>query len=78
MRGWQELAEAPRDGTPIQLKIVHSNRHYARSAEEMARWEDEVTGHWIDHNGGGWTWYGMAGEVVAWRPLSDNLDSSTK
>lgn len=33
--------------------------------------EAECEGHWIDFNGGGWTWAGMAGTPIGWRALKD-------
>jgi hypothetical protein len=30
-------------------------------------WEQACNARWIDFNGGGWTWNGIAGTPIAWR-----------
>jgi 2',3'-cyclic-nucleotide 2'-phosphodiesterase (5'-nucleotidase family) len=64
---WQPMATAPKDGRTIHLRILHANYHHARTDEDRARWEQHVEAHWIDHNGGGWTYHGMMGQPVGWR-----------
>lgn len=63
------MTECPRDGSEIELLIRHAN--FPREKEDSRhRWEEIVRGHWIDFNGGGFTWFGMCGSAWAWRPLS--------
>ena len=58
---------APRDGTPILIRFEHENYGYAiKCGEDAKRWEALTEAHWIDHNGGGWTWYGMMGRATGW------------
>ena len=60
---WQSMETAPKDGRQIQLRIRHYNWRY----EQEDRWQEDVIGEWINHNGGGWMWKGIMGEPVAWR-----------
>jgi hypothetical protein len=64
------MAEAPRDGTEVLLLVYHSNYVYASDADKD-QWRQEVRAHWIDHNGGGWTWHGLCGEPMGWRPVEE-------
>ena len=66
--GMQAIDTAPRDGTEILLLVRHANYALA-SAQDREQWQAWETGKWIDHNGGGWTWHGIAGSPVAWIPL---------
>lgn len=59
---------APRDGTPIFIRFEHMNFKYAVKDGDGERWEALQSAHWIDHNGGGWTWHGMAGYPTGWKP----------
>jgi hypothetical protein len=66
--GWMPIETAPKDGTKILLWMVHQNAKY--SADPVSEgWEAPVTAEWIDHNGGGWTWYGLCGKPTKWQPL---------
>jgi len=58
----------PKDGRDVWLRVRHFNYEFA-GAHDRERWEQEVVAHWIDHNGGGWTWNGMMGTPVAWQPV---------
>jgi len=64
---WQTMKSAPRDGSPVWLWIVHPLARYERDPIE-AGYEAAVEAHWIDHNGGGFTWYGLAGVETKWMP----------
>ncbi len=66
---------APKDGTEIMLLIRHRNYELADEAQKPD-WQEWCVGKWIDHNGGGWTWHGIAGSPVAWLPLP-NSNSAT-
>lgn len=61
-----DMEAAPRDGTRIVAWCRHQYWQYAKTDEERAPWEGPVIAHWIDHNGGGWTWYGHSGTFIAW------------
>lgn len=65
---WQPMLTAPLDGTEVELTIRHNNWIYA-SGKDREQWEQIVRAKWIDFNGGGWTWHGMAGMPVGWRAL---------
>lgn len=66
------MESAPRDGTEVELLLRHMNFRLCKTDEERSEWEQVVRAKWIDFNGGGWTWYGMAGSAVGWRPLPAN------
>ena len=66
--GWLPIESAPRDGTEIRLLIRHQNWVLAHAHDNQDDWQQEVIGKWIEHNGGGWTWNGMAGEPVYFKP----------
>ena len=68
---WQSMDTAPHDGTEVYLRILHPNYHRARTDEDRARWQEWVKARWIDHNGGGWTWSGIFGGPVGWKPIKD-------
>lgn len=63
---WRPIESAPKDGTPILAWCVHP---HARWATDDKEWCAPVVTQWINHNGGGWTWNGMAGTFTHWRPL---------
>lgn len=65
---WQPIESAPKDGSFILLLIHHPNRKYAKP-DERPEWEATVKARWIDFNGGGWTWNGMAGAPKFWISL---------
>lgn len=69
MGDWQGMESAPRDGTEVDLLIVHRNALYTLDAWGEG-YAAAIPGKWIDHNGGGWTWSGLAGVIMAWRPRS--------
>lgn len=69
--GWRDLASAPKDGTEVELRVVHHNAAY--ESDDMADairegWIAACPGKWTDHNGGGWTWKYLCGAVCQWRP----------
>lgn len=68
-QGWRDLATAPKDGTEIELRIVHVNAAYDDAEKaEADGWIAACPGMWTDHNGGGWTWKYLCGAVCQWRP----------
>lgn len=67
--GWHPMTTAPKDGSEIELMVRHHTWHYA-APHEKAIWQGPHRAHWIDFNGGGWTWQpGLCGSPIAWRPL---------
>lgn len=76
---WRPMVSAPLDGTEIEILFRHFDywTSLKLDGKEKAdeQWQAAQRAHWIDHNGGGWTWHGMAGTPVGWRPL-DAIDSS--
>ena len=69
---WHCMTDAPRDGTEVELLVRHTNFRLCKSDEERSMWEQALPAKWIDFNGGGWTWRGLAGSAVGWRPLPAN------
>lgn len=60
---WQPSKTAPKDGTWI-IAWVSPIPHI----------HDPQDGHpalayWTTHNGGGWVWNGLAGNISHWQPL---------
>lgn len=76
MSDWLPMFDAPQDGTEIELLLHHPNRAYCTTDDERARWTAIVKAKWIDFNSGGWTWRGMFGRVIAWRPIAP-IDAAT-
>ncbi|HEX6992413.1 MAG TPA: hypothetical protein VF151_11025 [Gemmatimonadales bacterium] len=72
--GWRTMDTAPLDGTEIEILFRHSyywlelKMNGREKAEKL--WQAAQRARWIDHNGGGWTWHGMAGVPLAWRPIA--------
>jgi len=69
---WRAMVYAPLDGRKVELLIRHNSwwtaqKAYPYSADED--WQQVVEGQWLDFNGGGWSWAGMAGTPIGWRPL---------
>ena len=60
----------------VELDVVHQNYSHAKTDEERAIWRGVFPGKWIDHNGGGYTWEGLAGTVCGWRHLPPNAEVS--
>jgi len=69
LEGWLPMTSAPRDGTEIELLLRHTSWHYAKGADRD-QWQQAVRARWIDFNGGGWTWRGVCGRELAWRPVA--------
>jgi hypothetical protein len=69
LRDWQPMRTAPKDGTEIETLCVHPTAHYSTDAFGEG-WAAVVKAKWIDHNDGGWTWNGLCGVHMAWRPLA--------
>lgn len=65
---WRAMLYAPTDGTEVELLLFHTNRRFAKP-EDRDDWQHIVTSKWINFNDGGWTWSGMYGEPMGWRPL---------
>lgn len=67
--GWRDLDSAPKDGTELELRVVHVNAAYDDAAKaEASGWIASCPGMWTDHNGGGWTWKYLCGSICQWRP----------
>ena len=66
--GWQLMRSAPHDGSDLWLRVRHANWELA-GAHDREKWEQDVHARWIDHNGGGWTWKGLYGSPVGWKPF---------
>lgn len=70
---WHCMTDAPRDGTEVELLVRNTNFRFCKSDEERSMCEQAARAKWIDFNGGGWTWSGLAGSAVGWRPLAANV-----
>lgn len=70
--GWRAIETAPKDGTEVDLRVVHVNAAYEDdlAAATEKGWIAICRGHWIDHNTGGFTWHGLCGRICQWRLAS--------
>lgn len=66
-QGWLSLETAPKDGTVVEVRIVHHLAQYDDDPEGEG-WISTARAKWIEHNGGGWTWHGLCGQICQWRP----------
>ena len=64
----RDMSTAPRDGTEINVLVRHQNWDFEKPGNRD-QWEQMVVAKWIDHNGGGWTWNGLCGALIGWRPI---------
>jgi len=69
---WRPMEEAPRDGRTLLAWTVHANAQFSKDPAAEG-WACVSVIKWIDHNGGGWTWNGLAGEHVGWLPAPAEL-----
>lgn len=66
---WQAMLYAPRDGSKIELLVEHREYWVALKAGRADGYRQACEGHWVDFNGGGWSWMGTSGQPIGWRPL---------
>lgn len=66
--GWQPMLTAPYDGTEIELLVRHRTWYQVKE-DERDQWQAAVKAKFIMHNGGGWTWAGMTGNILGWRNI---------
>lgn len=67
--GWRDLETAPKDGTEVELRVVHINAAFEEPEQALKNgWIAACPGKWIDHNNGGWTWKYLCGHICQWRP----------
>jgi hypothetical protein len=69
-KGWRPIETAPKDGSLILTWCVHVNAEFCDDAVAEG-YAGPVIAKWIDHNGGGWTWHGLAGTHTHWQPLPE-------
>jgi hypothetical protein len=72
--GWHDLDSMPRDGTEVEIRVVNFLAPYYADEPDHGGYVGVCRGCWIDHNGGGLTWYGLAGEPSHWRPAAPRAD----
>lgn len=63
---------APKDGSEIEILFRHNEWRYAKGARKN-EWQQWCRAHWIEFNGGGWTWHGLPGVPICWRPATPNV-----
>lgn len=58
------------------IRVIHPAARYYKdpAAEGYDTW---CKAKWIDHNGGGWTWMGVAGTPVQWRAIEAAADETS-
>lgn len=66
---WLAMLYAPRDGSKIELLVEHREYWIALKDGRADGYRQACEGHWVDFNGGGWSWMGTAGQPIGWRPL---------
>lgn len=64
---WLAMADAPRDGTHIWLHVRHAMYRCAKP-EQRHMWLQICPAQWTTFNRGGWTWHGLSGTPIGWRP----------
>jgi hypothetical protein len=74
--GWRDLETAPKDGSEVDLRVVHVNAAYSNDPVDDG-WIAACRGHWTDFNGGGWVWRSLCGSICQWRPASSSHRSPT-
>jgi hypothetical protein len=68
---WRAMADAPTDGTEIELLVRHRTWWSAKkNGDDLSLWEGPCRGQWLEFNGGGWSWQGHMGTPIGWRPLA--------
>lgn len=67
---WKPIETAPHDGTEIPIRLVHMLAAYSDDPHDDG-YIATAAAHWIDHNGGGFTWHGLAGQPCQWRHLGE-------
>lgn len=68
------MFDAPRDGTRVLLWVEHENYAQAKTPKEKELWAGWCIGSWTYFNGGGWSWYGLAGKERGWAYLPKRAD----
>jgi hypothetical protein len=54
----------------VLIYVVHTNAEFEKDEKvRREKWEGWTVGHWVAHNHGGWTYYGMMGKVTHVAPL---------
>lgn len=66
---WNPMHTAPRDGAEIIARCEHDHARFSKRPVAEG-WIAPVRAHWIDHNGGGWTWHRLCGVLTGWRPAT--------
>jgi hypothetical protein len=57
---------------PVLIYVAHQNAKYEPDEKKRREeWEAWCVGRWIKHNKGGWTWYGLCGQVTHVTPLPE-------
>jgi hypothetical protein len=67
--GWRDLDSAPHDGTTVEIRVVNYLAPTYADDRDFGGYVGVCRAHWIEHNGGGFTWYGLCGAPSHWRPL---------
>jgi len=68
--GWKPIESVPKDEIMVQIRLVHMLAAYCQNPHEDG-YIATAKAKWIDHNGGGLTWYGLCGVPCQWRYLGE-------
>lgn len=67
--GWLDIGSVPKD-REVEIRVVNAIAADCDNPDAEG-YIATARAHWIDHNGGGLTWHGLAGAPSQWRPVRE-------